>query len=213
MTPIKRISVCLFVISINYCASQASLIEAPKQSHRASSKVADQEHSEKPVGLANELGPIEADYMDPDQASKQPIGSAADNLSNQLEQDELQLHLSSLQQRRPNFANRLPDKDYLSHDLAEEACRFDRGCQRKDKLNNTYLIHCSRHKLENLLSNEILMSLMHDSSEECERILLEFIQLDEQIDHFNKLFETLLQRYNCHNGYSVKWNCKDCEVS
>lgn len=108
---------------------------------------------------------------------------------------------------------RLPEKEYLSHHLASKACRLDRGCQRKDKLNNTYLNYCTRYKLESLFSTEILMSIMHDSSEECERILDEFIQLDELINQFNQFFKNLLTRYNCHNGYSVKWSCEDCKVN
>lgn len=112
-----------------------------------------------------------------------------------------------------NHLNRMPDKEYLSHDLAEKACHLDRGCQRKDRLNNTYLSNCSRYKLENLLSNEILMSIMHDSSDGCYNLLDEFIQLDEVINQFDQLFKNLLTRYNCHNGYSVKWSCDDCKVS
>lgn len=112
-----------------------------------------------------------------------------------------------------NHLNRLPDKEYLSHALAEKACHLDRGCQRKDRLNNTYLSNCSRYKLENLFSNEILMSIMHDSSDGCYNLLDEFIQLDEIINQFDQLFRNLLTRYNCHNGYSVKWSCDDCKVS
>lgn len=107
----------------------------------------------------------------------------------------------------------LHEKEYLDHHLADKACRLDRGCSRKDRLNNTYLSYCSRYKLENLLSNDILMSIMHDSSEHCDKILDEFIQLDEMIDQFDRLFKRVLSRYNCHNGYSVKWSCDDCRVS
>lgn len=57
------------------------------------------------------------------------------------------------------------------------------------------------------------MSIMHDSVEECDKILDEFIQLDELINQFDYLFKNLLTRYNCHNGYSVKWSCEDCKVS
>lgn len=114
----------------------------------------------------------------------------------------------------PNlFANRATEKEYLSHELAHQACQLDRGCQRKDSLNNTYLSHCSRYRLDSLLSNQILMSIMHRSTDECEKILDEFIQLDELISQFDHLFKNLLTRYNCHNGYSVKWNCEDCKVS
>lgn len=107
----------------------------------------------------------------------------------------------------------LTEKEFLNQELSEKACGLDRGCQRKDRLNRTYLTYCTRYKLENLLSNEILMSIMHDSSGECERILDEFIQLDTLINQFDGFFRTLLNRYNCHNGYSVKWNCEDCKVS
>lgn len=109
--------------------------------------------------------------------------------------------------------NRFLDKEYLTQELSELACGLDRGCQRKDRLNNTYLTYCTRYKLENLLSNEILMAIMHDSSGECERILDEFMQLDQLINQFDGFFKALLMRYNCHNGYSVKWNCDDCKVS
>lgn len=105
------------------------------------------------------------------------------------------------------------NKDILRPDLAAGACKLSRGCERRDRLNNTYLNHCSRHKLENLLSNEILMLIMHETPGECERILGEFVRLDELIDQFYQMFKILLSRYNCLNGYSVKWNCDDCKVS
>lgn len=114
----------------------------------------------------------------------------------------------------PNMlSNKNLERDYLNHDLTKRACKLDRGCQRKDRLNNTYLINCSRYKLESLLSNQVLMSIMHRSSSECESILDEFIQLDQLISQFDILFKNLLMRYNCHNGYSVKWTCEDCKVS
>lgn len=105
------------------------------------------------------------------------------------------------------------NKQYLNIQLIIETCKSDRGCQRKDKLNETYLSYCNRYKLENLFSDKILMSIMHENSEQCQRILNEFIQLDELINHFDNLFANLLTRYNCHNGYSVKWTCEDCQVS
>lgn len=105
------------------------------------------------------------------------------------------------------------NKQSLNNLIANEACKLDRGSQRKDRLNETYLNYCNRFKLENLLSGKILMSIMHDSSQRCEKILNEFIQLDELINHFDNLFANLLTRYNCHNGYSVKWTCEDCQVS
>lgn len=111
-----------------------------------------------------------------------------------------------------NF-NRLPEKEYLEHNLADKACRLDRGCQRRDRLNNTYMNYCTRYKLVNLLSTEILDYILHNSTEQCDKLLDEFIQLDEMIEHFDHLFRKLLERYNCHNGYSVKWSCDDCKVS
>lgn len=109
--------------------------------------------------------------------------------------------------------NNLGDKTLLTRKLIERTCHLDRGSLRSEQLNNTYLTHCSRYKLENLLSNEILMSIMHHDRGDCERILDEFVQLDETINQFDSLFIKLLSRYNCHNGYSVKWNCDDCKVS
>lgn len=111
------------------------------------------------------------------------------------------------------LSNPLQERDQLTHELIRRACKLDRGCQRKDRLNNTYLTHCARYKLDSLLSNQILMSIMHRSSSECENILDEFIQLDQMISQFDILFRNLLTRYNCHNGYSVKWTCEDCKVS
>lgn len=199
----------------------AAKTKITSESHSLQNRAADsnQQDDESSNEINQELSSTnnpraEPDYFYTEPQSTQSIFPSIDGIASQSEHDELQLHLSSLQNRWPDtIVNRLPDKDYLSHELAEKACRSDRGCQRKDKLNNTYLSNCNRHKLENLLSNEMLMSIMHESSEECERILDEFIQLDEQIDYFDQLFKTLLQRYNCHNGYSVKWNCEDCKVS
>lgn len=124
---------------------------------------------------------------------------------------------SSQSHERPELSekyNSLPDeKIHLNRRFVKEICELDRGSQRTEKLNDTYLNYCTRYKLENLLSSEILMSVMHKDSKECEHILDEFIQLDELINQFDHLFTNLLKRYNCNNGYSVKWNCEDCKVS
>lgn len=106
-----------------------------------------------------------------------------------------------------------PEKEFLTNSLAEQTCNLDRGCQRKDRLNNTFLAYCTRHRLEWLFSNDVIDSIMHSSSHVCTQVLDEFIRLDEQINKFHESFITLLQRYNCHNGYSVKWTCNDCKVS
>lgn len=123
------------------------------------------------------------------------------------EQDNNNLEQPSLGQ--------FPDQErtYISREYVREVCKLDRGSQRSEPLNNTYLNYCFRYKLENLLSNEILMSIMHRDSDDCERILGEFIQLDGMINQFDHLFKKLLTRYNCQNGYSVKWSCEDCKVS
>lgn len=102
---------------------------------------------------------------------------------------------------------------YFDRAQAEKACQLDRGSQRSDELNNTYLTHCTRYRLIDLFSSEILMSIMHEDSSICRKFLDEFIQLDELINQFDTLFKNLLRRYNCQNGYSVKWNCEDCKVS
>lgn len=104
-------------------------------------------------------------------------------------------------------------KLYLNYSLAYSACRMNRGCERTDKFNEVYLRHCSRYRFDSLLSNGALETIMHDSPDECERVVRDFILLDEQINRYDQNFTTLLTRYNCHNGYSVKWNCEDCKVS
>jgi len=104
-------------------------------------------------------------------------------------------------------------KTFLTRQRIRDTCDLDRGSQRNEYIDNSYLIHCSRYKLENLLSNELLMSIMHHDSGDCSKILDEFVQLDEVIGQFDLLFKNLLTRYNCHNGYSVKWSCEDCKVS
>lgn len=132
-------------------------------------------------------------------------------------EDELSTGISLPEQQQPIGHQRKPklnkDKEYFNHEIARRACAFDRGCQRIERLNNTFLGYCTRYKMENLFSSEISDAIMHKSSRECERILDEFIQLDETINRFYELFRNLLTRYNCHNGYSVKWTCEDCKVS
>uniref|UniRef100_A0A6G1SIK3 Transmembrane protein FAM155A n=1 Tax=Aceria tosichella TaxID=561515 RepID=A0A6G1SIK3_9ACAR len=105
----------------------------------------------------------------------------------------------------------LDDRILLTRKFIQLTCHQNRGIQRKEQLNNTYLTYCYRYKLENLFSYEIQDLIMHADSHICERILDEFIQLDETINMFDSLFIKLLSRYNCHNGYSVKWNCDDCK--
>lgn len=129
--------------------------------------------------------------------------SAAGRYTGQERDEENDDKFNSLDNERP--------KTFIDNTLARQACHKYRGTERRDRLNDTFLRHCNRYKFDSLLASDILMSIMHDSSEECERIIREFIQLDELVRHFDHLFRKLLSRYNCHNGYSVKWNCDDCK--
>lgn len=104
-------------------------------------------------------------------------------------------------------------KELLTETSASSACSLARGCQRKDRLASTYLENCNRYRVENLLSNSLLGSLMHSDERDCEKILSEFMRIDKLIGELNELFKSILYRYNCHNGYSVKWNCDECKVS
>lgn len=122
--------------------------------------------------------------------------------------ENLDLNHDDVQQQQQRTHKKL-----LTRELIREACLMDRGSLRDEHINNSYLNHCSRYKLENMLSSELLMSIMHHDTGDCERLLDEFVQLDEVIEQFDKLFRNLLTRYNCHNGYSVKWSCEDCKVS
>lgn len=106
-----------------------------------------------------------------------------------------------------------PQREVLTWPLVEETCSLYRGSQRSERLNGTYLTYCSKHKIDLLFSIDILERIMHQSMFECQRVLSEFIRLDEQINKFYESFKLLLKRYNCQNGYSVKWNCIDCKVS
>lgn len=44
-------------------------------------------------------------------------------------------------------------------------------------------------------------------------ILSQLISLDETAYKFSCEFNSLVSRYNCQSGFSVKWNCDDCRVS
>lgn len=146
----------------------------------------------------------EPDYSYPDSTGQE----SSPNLHRDLDSFDI-----SAQNSFSSATKTQSDKEYLTSQFAHRSCSLDRGSLRKDALNNTYLSYCSRYRLETLLSNEVLMSIMHRSSEQCEKLLTEFIQLDELINQFDRLFKNLLTRYNCHNGYSVKWSCEDCKVS
>lgn len=104
----------------------------------------------------------------------------------------------------------LNDGFELTEDWARRVCSRNRGAERRQMLANTFLRFCWRHRLINLLSSNSDMWIMHNSSSECQQILNDFIKLDEKIHYFDDLFTKLLDRYNCHNGYSVKWTCNDC---
>ena len=130
-----------------------------------------------------------------------------DNRHRQLENSEpLQEDLSS------DLTNGKSDKT-LSRELVKNTCHLYKGSSRIASLNYTYLMHCDRYKIGDLLSSEVIEIINHRETADCERVLNEFIELDELIDKFDVLFKKLLTRYNCHNGYSVKWTCEDCKVS
>lgn len=112
-----------------------------------------------------------------------------------------------------NDDHRLERDEYLDADIANRTCHQDRGVNRGKAVLNKYMNFCSRHKLEYLLSNEMLEAIRHNDSATCFNVIKEFIELDEVIKSYHEMFKRLLKRYNCHNGYSVKWTCEHCKVS
>lgn len=122
--------------------------------------------------------------------------------------EDLDTEDSSFSSKFNKLFNR--NHEYLNESLVTAICSLDRGSSRFERMNRTYLSHCKRHKLERIMSNQILMSVMHKSGKECTKILSQFITLDELIAEFNEIFSKTLSRYDCDLAYSVKWNCNHC---
>lgn len=104
------------------------------------------------------------------------------------------------------------EPEYLNEELADEVCKLGRGAQREKRLRTLYLSFCSSYNLDLLLSTFMLDQLDHFSIEVCLNVTNYFLQKDKWISTYDQAFNSLLRRYNCQNGYSVKWNCDDCKV-
>lgn len=86
------------------------------------------------------------------------------------------------------------------------------------------LAFCSHHPIDSVLAElqqqppsagreqAAPLPVWHNSTA-CERDLDRVQDADEMAHRIYCEFEHSLSRYDCHNGYSVKWNCEDCKAA
>jgi hypothetical protein len=103
---------------------------------------------------------------------------------------------------------------FLDGKSAKSICDSSQGVPRMRLLKQYQLKNCYRYPLANVLSGYAWEKLFHSvNSDECERILSELQLIDNIVNQLVCEYDSLLARYDCENGFSVKWSCDDCRVS
>lgn len=72
-----------------------------------------------------------------------------------------------------------------------------------------HLPFCQRYSLK-VLTNSSWITANYTT---CQLILNSILDQDNLASKLSCQFDSLLARYNCQSGYSVKWNCPACSVS
>lgn len=72
-----------------------------------------------------------------------------------------------------------------------------------------HLTFCQRYSLQ-VLTNSSWITANYTT---CQLILNSILEQDNLAAKLSCQFNSLLARYNCQSGYSVKWNCSACSVS
>lgn len=76
------------------------------------------------------------------------------------------------------------------------------------------LTFCHKYSLNSLLRHsDWIGSDPAVCRERLSRPIRSLLHRDQAARSLSCEFDALLSRYNCHTGYSVKWNCSQCKVS
>jgi hypothetical protein len=103
---------------------------------------------------------------------------------------------------------------FLDGKSAKSICDSSQGVPRMRLLEQYHLKNCYRYPLVNVLGVDAWTMLFHSvNSHQCEQILSELQLIDNIVNQLVCEYDSLLARYDCQNGFSVKWTCDDCRVS
>jgi len=103
---------------------------------------------------------------------------------------------------------------FLDGESTKSICDSEKGVPRMMLLQKYHLKYCHRYPLVNVLSSDAWQSLLHSvNSRKCQQILSELEMIDNIVNQLICEYDALLERYDCQNGFSVKWSCNDCKVS
>jgi hypothetical protein len=103
---------------------------------------------------------------------------------------------------------------FLDGKSAKSICDSSLGVPRMRLLEQYHLKNCHRYPLVSALSGDAWKTLLHSVySHQCEQILSELQLIDNIVNQLVCEYDSLLARYDCENGFSVKWTCDDCRVS
>lgn len=105
---------------------------------------------------------------------------------------------------------------FLDGKSAKNICDSPPGQNRLRQMEQYHLKYCDRYPLSSVLSYDTWQSLLHNhsyDSQQCEQILAELVMIDNIVNQLICEYDSLLERYDCQNGFSVIWTCDDCRVS
>jgi hypothetical protein len=100
----------------------------------------------------------------------------------------------------------------LDGNSAESICDYSQGVPRLDQLRIYHLKHCHRYPLAIVLSKQAWLNVVHSNSSVCYNVLSELLVLDNRVNQLICDYDSLLSRYDCDTGFSVKWDCDECRV-
>lgn len=105
---------------------------------------------------------------------------------------------------------------FLDGKSAKTICDSSLGVPRLSLLEQYHLKYCDRYPLVSVLSYHAWQWLLHShdfNSEQCEQILSELVMIDQIVSQMICEYDSLLERFDCQNGFSVIWSCDHCRVS
>lgn len=171
--------------------SSSSKLHSPNQIKSSTSRANGQGSSSS--SLTSSIS-INEDEYDDDEVSKSKSASSS---GKKRDADEDNVTLKS----------KTNDK-CLFKKTVNELCKLDTS-DRDVYSSSLHLTFCQRYSLQ-VLTNSSWITANYTT---CQLILNSILEQDNLAAKLSCQFNSLLARYNCQSGYSVKWNCSACSVS
>lgn len=104
---------------------------------------------------------------------------------------------------------------YLSPDRSRECVVGSSPCKQtqSDILRNIHLPFCSFSPVSLMTQNlDGVSCRLNGTLQECRKCFDDLEKLDKSVQKMYEDFEGLLDRYDCDEDYSVRWDCNTCKV-